>query len=189
MSELTKQDVFTSYEMDIEKAINHYKSELATLRAGRANPRILDKVMVDYYGNPTPLNQMANISVPEARMLIVSLWDASMIRQVSKAIVESDLGLNPSDDGKIIRLIFPALTEERRVLLVKDAKKISENCKIHLRNARRDAMDAIKLMKKDNDITEDDQKVYEKEVQDMLNNANKNVEDIFKDKEKDIMEV
>ncbi len=183
------QLLFDVYQEDLKKAIDHLKTQLLTIRAGRANPHILDKITVDYYGTLTPLNQMANISVPEARMLTISLWDASMIKEVNKAILASDIGITPTDDGKIIRLIFPQLTEERRKELVKQVKKIGEDSKVVLRNSRRDANEAIKKLKKDNNISEDEQAECEKEIQKILDSSVQLVDDLLKDKEKEILEV
>ncbi len=173
----------------LKKAIDHYKGELTSVRAGRANPRILDRVMVDYYGTPTPLNQMANISAPEARMLIVSLWDINMMRDVIKAINDAHLGLTPSDDGKIIRLVFPILTTERRQEFVKTIKKMAEEAKIVCRNERRNANDMLKELKKDGELTEDTLKVAEKAVQTEIDDTTKQIEDLYKAKEKEILEI
>jgi len=182
-------EVISSLKDGLQKALNHYKSQLSTVRAGRANPQILDKVMVDYYGTLTPLKQMANISAPEARMLVVSLWDISMIREVVKAINEANLGVSPSDDGKIIRLVFPVLTEERRKEYVKTAKKMAEDAKITLRNERKDAMDMLKELKKDNILTEDTLKVAEKDVQKEIDTYTTEIDEILKVKEKEILEI
>ena len=149
----------------MNKTINVMKSEYNSLRAGRANPQVLDRIMVDYYGSPTPINQMGNISVPEPRMLIIALWDTKMIPAVEKAIQKSDLGINPANDGKVIRLIFPELTEERRKDLAKVIRKKAEESKVAVRAIRRDAMEDIKKQKKDNLLTEDDQKKLEEKVQ------------------------
>jgi ribosome recycling factor len=141
-------NAFEEYEFSLMETIDHLKSELSTIRAGRANPQILNKIIVDYYGAPTPINQMANITVPEARLLQISLWDTSMIKAVVKAITASDIGITPTDDGKVIRLVFPQLTEERRRELSKQVRKTGEDYKVTLRNARRDIMDQIKNFKK-----------------------------------------
>ena len=142
------------YEDNIQKAIDYFKGEIATIRAGRANPRILDKIMVDYYGTLTPLNQMSNISVPEARMLLISVWDISQVKPISKAIEAANLGVSPSDDGRVIRLIFPPLTEERRREFVKEVNKLTEQAKVSCRNARRDVLDEFKKMKNIDKISE-----------------------------------
>lgn len=177
------------YEESLKKAIEHLKSQFLTVRAGRANPQILNKIVVDYYGTPTHLNQMANISVPEARMLTISLWDVSMIKEVNKAIMASDIGITPTDDGKIIRLVFPQLTEERRKELVKQVKKLAEETKVVLRNERRDANEAIKKLKKDNNISEDEQQNCEKEIQKILDRFVQLVDELLKDKETEILEI
>lgn len=173
----------------MDKTLSVMKEEFASLRAGRANPHVLDKVQVDYYGTMTPLNQMANISVPEPRSLVVSLWDASMLKAVEKAILAANIGVNPVNDGKIIRLTFPELTEERRKELVKQIKKMSEDSKVALRNLRRDCLDALKKMKNDKKITEDEMASYEKEVEKPFTKAVETVDAVFKDKEKELMSV
>lgn len=173
----------------LQKSIDHFDSELASVRAGRANPKLLDKVMVDYYGNMTPLNQMANITATDPRTITVSLWDMSALKETLKAIQASGLGLNPSDDGKVIRLFVPAPTEERRVELVKMVKKIAEDTRINMRNARRDTLDQFKSLKKNGEITESDLVIAEKEVQKILDNAIDKVNKALENKEKDIMEV
>lgn len=180
---------FEKYESQISKALDHLKSDLLTIRAGRANPQILNKIVVDYYGTPTPLNQMANITVPDARTLTIALWDTSMLKEVSKAISSSEIGINPSDDGKNIRLVFPQLTEERRKDLCKQIKKTAEDSKVVLRNERRDIIEAIKKLKKDNAVTEDEVVVYEKEIQKILDKAIEAAEKLYKDKEAEILEV
>ena len=148
----------------MNKTISVMKQEYNSLRAGRANPQALDRIMVDYYGSPTPINQVGNISVPEPRMLIIALWDTKMIPNVEKAIQKSDLGINPANDGKVIRLIFPELTQERRKELAKVIRKKAEESKVAVRSIRRDAMEDIKKQKKDNLLTEDDQKKLEEKV-------------------------
>ena len=183
------QDSFDEYELQLMKAFDHLKSEFLSIRAGRANPQILHKITVDYYGTPTPLNQMATITVPEARMLVISMYDASMLKSVVKAINESDIGIHPTDDGKVIRLVFPQLTEERRRDLTKQVRKIGEETKVVLRNERRDTMDALKKYKKDNVITEDELATYEKDVQKMLDKYIESVDKLIKDKEAEILEI
>ena len=185
----TQKEVYDELKKNLEKVINHLNVEFSSVRAGRANPKILDKVLVDYYGTPTPLYQMANISVPEPRMLLISLWDTSMIKDVVKAINEANIGINPNDDGKVIRLVFPILTEERRKELVKQTKKIAEEVKVSARNERRVALDNIKLLKKDNLITEDGEKLSEKEIQKILDDYIAKIDKICQDKEKEIMEI
>lgn len=174
---------------NIDKAIDHLTNELLQIRAGRANPKIIERVMVDYYGTMTPIGQMATISVPEARMVLVNVWDQSQVRTICKAIEAANLGLNPSDDGKVIRLIFPQLTEERRRDLVKEVKKLSENCKITCRNSRRDAIDEFRSMKKASELTEDELAGLEKDVQDKLDKSIARIDALTSSKEKDIMEV
>lgn len=177
------------YERKLDKAVSHLKNELLMIRAGRANPQILNKITVDYYGTPTPLTQMANISVPEARVLLISLWDVSMVKEVSKAIMASDIGITPVDDGKNIRLVFPQLTEERRKELVKQVKKVCEDSKIVIRNERRDVLDLIKKLKKDNIISEDEEKQYGNEVQKILDKRVEIIDKMLKEKEAEILEV
>ena len=177
------------YKEELVKAVDHLSNELLQIRAGRANPKIIEKITVDYYGTMTPISQMATISVPEARMILVSLWDISMLKAVAKAIESANLGINPSDDGKVIRLVFPQLTEERRRELVKDMNKYTENAKIVCRNARRDVLDSFKKMKKDSSITEDDMDRLEKDVQKLLDDTIANIDKMNSNKEKEIMEV
>lgn len=189
MNFATKAEVFQYFKEETDKAIEYFKGEMSVIRAGRANPKVLDKVLIDYYGTPTPLYQMANITVPEPRMLLVNVWDMSMVKEVVKTINEANLGLNPSDDGKSIRLVFPTLTEERRKELSKSIKKIAEDSKVTLRNERRDALDELKEMKKENIITEDELEGAEKEVQRILNQASDRIDELLAVKEKEIMEV
>ena len=165
------------------------KKDLTTLRAGRANPQILDKILVDYYGTPTPLNQLGNISSPEPRMLVIAPWESKMISAIEKAIQKSDIGINPSNDGKVVRLVVPELNEERRKELTKMARKSAEEAKVAVRAIRRDAIEQIKKMKKDSLITEDDQRKGEEEMQKITDNAIKEVDKICAAKEKEIMEV
>ena len=177
------------YETKMGKTLNALESELTTIRAGRANPHILDKLTVDYYGAPTPLQQVANISVPEARMIQIQPWESSMIKAIEKAILCSDLGLNPSNDGKLIRLVFPELTEERRKDLVKDVKKKGEAAKVAVRNIRRDANDAYKKLKKEEDVSEDEIKELEDKVQKLTDKYIKDVDAAVEAKGKEIMTV
>ena len=183
------QDAFDEYELTLADSMEHLKIDLGAIRAGRANPQILNKVYVDYYGTQTPLSQMSNITVPEARLLQISLWDTSMIKAVVKAINESDIGITPTDEGKVIRLVFPQLTEERRRDLSKQVHKIGEEYKVALRNARRDILDKIKAFKKDNLITEDDVDGYGKEVQKILDKNVAEVDVIIKNKDAEVFEV
>jgi ribosome recycling factor len=173
----------------MNKTIAVLNRDLGTLRAGRANPKLLDRIMVDYYGTPTPINQMGTISSPEPRLLVISLWDASMISAAEKAIQKSDLGINPSNDGKLIRLVFPELTEERRRELVKIVRKKAEESKVAIRSIRRDANETIKKDCKDGTITEDDQKRMEEKAQKATDNAIKEIDRIAAEKEKELLEV
>lgn len=176
-------------EEKMKKAIETLKQEFATVRAGRANPHILDKVMVDYYGVPTPIPQLASITVPEARMIVIQPWEARMLKEIEKAIQKADLGINPTNDGKVIRLIFPELTEERRKELVKQVRKMAEDAKVAIRNIRREAIDEYKKMKKNNEITEDDLKDAEEDVQKLHDKYIDQIEKLLSAKEKEIMEV
>lgn len=171
------------------KTISVMTQEYASLRAGRANPQALDRILVDYYGTPTPINQLGNLSTPEPRMLVISLWDSKMIPAVEKAIQKSDLGINPANDGKIIRLIFPELTEERRKELCKVVKKKAEESKVAVRSIRRDAIEQVKKQKKDSLITEDDQKKLEEKIQKLTDEKIKEIDTISAAKEKEIMPV
>ena len=177
------------YEDKMKKTLASLESELATIRAGRANPHILDKLTVDYYGAPTPLQQVANITVPEARMIQIQPWESSLIKGIEKAILVSDLGLNPSNDGKVIRLVFPELTEERRKELVKDVKKKGENAKVAVRNVRRDANDTIKKENKANEISEDEQKQLEDKIQKLTDKFVAKIDDAVEAKSAEVMTV
>lgn len=171
------------------KTLSVLKQELSGLRAGRANAQVLDRIMVDYYGTPTPINQMGNISAPEPRLLVIAPYDPSALKEIEKALQKSDLGINPSNDGKVIRLVFPELTEERRRELVKVVKKKGEDAKVAVRSIRRDANETIKKNKKDGEITEDDQKSMEEDAQKATDSFIKDIDKIIADKEKEIMEV
>ena len=171
------------------KTISVMTQEYASLRAGRANPQALDRILVDYYGTPTPINQLGNLSTPEPRMLVISLWDSKMIPAVEKAIQTSDLGINPANDVNIIRLIFPELTEERRKELCKVVKKKAEESKVAVRSIRRDAIEQVKKQKKDSLITEDDQKKLEEKIQKLTDEKIKEIDTISAAKEKEIMSV
>ena len=173
----------------MQKTIAVVKKDLATMRAGRANPQILDRILVDYYGTPTPINQMGNISSPEPRMLVISLWESKMIPNVEKESQKSDIGINPTNDGKVIRLVVPELTEERRKDLVKQVKKQIEEGKVALRAIRRDALDAIRKMEKKSEITEDDLKDAENQLQKLTDQQVKDLDAIGAEKEKEIMSV
>ncbi len=183
------KDVMDTAKEKMRKSCAVYERDLMGLRAGRANPQLLDRIMVDYYGTPTPIPQIGNVSSPEPRLLIISPWEAKMIPQIEKAIQKSDLGLNPSNDGKVIRLVFPELNEERRKDLTKVASKGAEETKVAIRSIRRDAIDQIKKMKKNSEITEDDQRKAEEDMQKITDNAIKDVDAIYARKEKEIMEV
>ena len=183
------QDVLDTAKEKMDKSCAVYEQNLMGLRAGRANPQLLDRILVDYYGTPTPINQIGNISSPEPRLLVIAPWEAKMIPQVEKAIQKSDLGLNPSNDGKIIRLVFPELNEERRKELTKVASKGAEETKVAIRSIRRDAIEQIKKMKKNSEITEDDQRDAEEDMQKITDKAIKEVDEIYAKKEKEIMEV
>lgn len=184
MSEITK-----SYEEKMSKTCDALASDFATIRAGRANPHILDKLKVDYYGTPTPFQQVANVSVPEARMIQIQPWETSLLKAIEKAILTSDLGLTPTNDGKVIRLIFPELTEDRRKELVKEIKKKGENSKVALRNVRRDANDAMKKLAKEGDVSEDEIKNNEDEIQKLTDKYVAQVDKMVEDKSKEILTV
>ena len=171
------------------KCINALESELGTIRAGRANPTVLDKITVDYYGAPTPINQMASVSVSEARILVVQPYDASQLKPIEKAIQASDLGINPTNDGRVLRITFPQLTEDRRKELCKQVSKICEESKVAVRNVRRDSMDKVKAKKKSNEITEDDVKDIEKDIQKLTDKFIEQIDKIGEDKDKEIMAI
>lgn len=173
----------------MDKTIAVLKDELANIRAGRANPRLLDKITVEYYGVPTPINQLANINVPEARQIVIQPWDPKVLSEIEKAINASNLGLNPNNDGKAIRLIFPPLTEERRVELTKQVKKLGENAKVAVRQVRRDAMEQYKKMKKNGEITEDDLKTTEEDIQKITDGYIEDIDKIVAGKIDEIMEI
>ena len=173
----------------MEKSYNNLLSEFGSIRAGRANPHVLDQIRVDYYGSPMPIQQIANVSVPEARMIQIQPWEASMVKAIEKAILTSDLGLNPTNDGKTIRLVFPELTEERRKVLAKDVKKKGDEAKVAIRNIRRDANEAFKKMNKNNELTEDDQKDLETKVQKMTDKYIADIDKAIEEKTKEIMTV
>lgn len=183
------EEIFESLKQDLEKAYLHQQNEYLVIRAGRANPHILDKVMVEYYGVPTPINQMGTISVSEGRILNINIWDVSQIKNVEKAISASDIGITPTDDGKIIRLVFPMLTEERRKEIVKSVKKICEETKVAMRNVRRDALDMLKDLKKDSLISEDEFASAEKEVQKYIDKYTSLADKECDDKEEEVMKV
>lgn len=177
------------YETNMQKSIQNFKEELSSIRAGRANPHMLDKITVEYYGADSPLNQVANITIPEARMLVIQPWDLNMLKPIEKSIQASDLGINPTNDGKVLRLTLPPLTEERRKSLTKDVKKKSEDCKIAVRNIRRDAIDNFKKLHKQNEITEDDLAGCENKIQKLTDKYIAQIDQLTDDKNKEIMTV
>lgn len=182
-------EIISTLEEKLQKTIGVFKSEINTVRAGRANPALLDGIKIDYYGQQTPLVQVASISVPEARLLVIQPWDASIIELIEKEILKSNLGINPVNDGKIIRLPFPELTEDRRKELAKVVKKMAEDSKVALRNTRRDAVDKIKKLEKDSLIREDEKFIAEEEVEKTMNKYMEELEKILKSKEKELLEI
>jgi len=181
--------MYEDIEERMKKAVSVFEEQLAGVRAGRANPKILDKVLVEYYGVPTPINQVANIMVPEARIIAIQPWDASILKDVEKAILEANIGINPNNDGKVIRLVFPELTEERRKELVKDIKKMSEESKVALRNIRRDGIEDFKAKQKASEITEDDLHSAEDGIQKLTDKYVGKVDEAVDSKEKEIMSI
>ena len=182
-------EILKEYDVKMQKTVDVVISDFASVRAGRANAAVLDKITVDYYGSPTPINQVAAISSPDPRSLLIKPWDGSILKAIEKAIQTSDLGINPQNDGTSIRLAFPQLTEERRKELTKQVKKYAENGKVAIRNIRRDAMDKLKAKQKKSEITEDDCKEFEKELQDMTDKRCKELDDLSAEKEKELMAV
>lgn len=180
---------FIEYGKRMEKSLDHLAEEFGAVRAGRANAKVLDRITVEYYGSETPLNGVATISTPDARTLVIQPWDTTLLKEIQKAIQTSDLGINPQNDGKVIRLIFPQLTEERRKELTKQVKKYAEEAKVAMRNIRRDGMDYVKKLKKNNEITEDDQKKAEKDLQDLLDKYTKKADEALAAKEKELMSI
>ena len=178
---------FKEFERRMDKALDHLADEFGAVRAGRANAKVLDRISVEYYGSETPLNGVATISSPDARTLVIQPWDTKLLKDIQKAIQTSDLGINPQNDGRVIRLTFPQLTEERRKDLTKQVKKYAEDAKVAMRNIRRDGMDYVKKLKKNSEITEDDQKKAEKDLQDLLDKMIKKVDAALADKEKELM--
>ena len=181
--------IFDDMNEKIDKTMQNYISELRSIRAGRANPHILDKVVADYYGTPTPINNMANISVPEARLLVIAPWDKSQLKNIEKAILAANIGINPNNDGQVIRLIFPELTEERRRSTVKEAKNLVEEAKIVMRNARREAIDELKKIQKASTITEDDLRNFTEDIDKNLAKKTEEVDKLFKEKEQEILSI
>lgn len=180
---------YEEFESKMQKTISVLERDLAGLRAGRANPAVLDRITVEYYGTPSPLNQVAAISVPEPRMLSIQPWDVSLAKEIEKAILASDIGITPTSDGKIIRLLFPQPTEERRKELVKEVKKYGEDGKVAIRSIRRDAMEKYKKMQKNSEITEDDLKATEGDIQKLTDKYCKDIDQIIAEKEKEVMAV
>jgi len=182
-------DYLKSAQNRMDKTIDALKTEFAAIRAGRANPAVLDKLRVDYYGTPTPINQMAAVAVAEARILTIQPWDTSTIKLIEKAIQNSDVGINPQNDGRIIRLMFPQLTEDGRKVIAKNIRSLAEEAKVSIRNARRDTMEKLKKLQKASEITEDDLKVDEKELQDMTDKFVKEIDKLAAAKDKEIMAI
>ena len=180
---------FTEYGRKFDKSLDHLAEDFGAVRAGRANAKVLDRITVEYYGQETALNGVATISTPDARTLVIQPWDTKLLTEIQKAIQMSDLGINPQNDGRVLRLVFPQLTEERRKELTKQVKKYAEDAKVAMRNVRRDGMDYIKNLKKKSEITEDEQKKAEKDLQDMLDKYIKKVDDALAAKEKELMAI
>ncbi|MCI8965719.1 MAG: ribosome recycling factor [Clostridia bacterium] len=180
---------FNEIEERMKKSISVFEENLSEIRAGRANPAILNKIMVDYYGVPTPINQVAGVSVPEARMIVIQPWDASVLKDIERSILASDIGLNPNNDGKVIRLAFPELNEERRKEIVKDIKKMAEEAKVAVRSIRRDGIDKAKELQKESTITEDELKKAEEQIQKMTDKKIDEIDVILDKKEKEIMSI
>ena len=180
---------FKDYTHKMDRTLEHLQDEFAAVRAGRANARVLDHITVEYYGSETPLNGVATIGSPDARTLVIQPWDTKLLKDIQKAIQMSDLGINPQNDGRVIRLVFPQLTEERRKELTKQVKKYAEDAKVALRNVRREGMDYVKKLKKNGDITEDDQKTAEKDLQDLLDQYIKKVDTATASKDKELMAI
>jgi ribosome recycling factor len=183
------KEKYPELEAKMKKTIDLLSHELSTIRAGRASASILDKVTVDYYGAATPIIQIASITIPEPRMLVISPWDPGMLKNIEKAILQSDIGINPVNDGKSLRLVFPPLTEERRRDLAKIVRKNGEESKVAIRNLRRDALEKYKSMKKKSEITEDDLKIIEKDLNELVDKHIKEIDKVVEDKEKEILEV
>ena len=183
------KDEYKVYEEKMKKSIESVKNDFAAVRAGRANAAVLNRISVDYYGTPTPIQQVGSVASPDPRTLVITPWDGSLLRAIEKAILESDLGINPQNDGRVIRLVFPQLTEERRKDLTKQVRKYAEEAKVAMRNIRRDAMDYVKAAKKKSEITEDDQKKAEKDLQDLTDKYIKKVDEACAAKEKELMAI
>ena len=180
---------YTTIKEKMEKSISVYQEKLAEVRAGRANPAILNKIKIDYYGTPTPINQVGGISVPEARLIVIQPWDVSILKEIEKAILASDIGINPNNDGKVIRLVFPELNEERRKEIVKDVRKMAEEAKVAIRSIRREGIDTAKASQKEGEMTEDELKQAENEIQKITDNHIEEIDKILEAKEKEVMSV
>jgi ribosome recycling factor len=180
---------YNKYEEKMIKSINIFEENLAEIRAGRANPAILNKITIDYYGTPTPINQVAGISVPEARLIVIQPWDGSVLKEIEKEILKSDIGINPNNDGKVIRLNFPELNEERRKEIVKDIRKMAEDARVVIRSIRRDAIDDAKAMQKNSEISEDELKVAEDKIQKLTDKYVDEIDNILEKKEKEVMSI
>ena len=180
---------YTNIKEKMEKCISVYSEKLSEVRAGRANPAILNKVKIDYYGTPTPINQVAGVSVPEARLIVIQPWDMSILKEIEKEILKSDIGINPNNDGKVIRLNFPELNEERRKELVKDIRKTAEEARVAIRSIRRDALDEAKDMQKKSEITEDELRMAEEEIQKITDKKIAEIDTLLDNKEKEVMSV
>jgi len=183
------KEEYKPFEEKMKKTLNVLVEELASLRAGKANPAVLDRIAIDYYGQMTPINQLGSVAVPEARVIVIQPWDAKVLKEIEKAIQKSEIGINPSNDGKVIRLVFPVLTEERRKELNKSVKKYGEDAKVAVRSIRRDAMEHFKAEKKNSKITEDDLKTAEKDIQNITDKFIADIEKLVEAKEKEILEV
>ena len=179
----------SKFEEKMTKTISVFEENLAEIRAGRANPAILNKIMIDYYGTPTPINQVAGISVPEARLIVIQPWDGSILKEIEKEILKSDIGINPNNDGKVIRLSFPELTEDRRKEIVKDIRKMAEEAKVAVRSIRRDAIDEAKKAQKDSEMSEDELKSAEDNIQKLTDKYVAKVDEILEAKEKEVMSI
>ena len=180
---------YNKYEEKMIKSINIFEENLAEIRAGRANPAILNKITIDYYGTPTPINQVAGISVPEARLIVIQPWDGSVLKEIEKEILKSDIGINPNNDGKVIRLNFPELNEERRKEIVTDIRKMAEDARVVIRSIRRDAIDDAKAMQKNSEISEDELKVAEDKIQKLTDKYVDEIDNILEKKEKEVMSI
>lgn len=180
---------YTNLKERMEKSIGAYQEKLSEIRAGRANPAILNKITINYYGTPTPINQVAGISVPEARLIVIQPWDASILKEIEKEILKADIGINPNNDGKVIRLVFPELNEERRKEIVKDIRKLAEEAKISIRAIRRDGIDLAKVKQKNSEITEDELKNAENQIQKLTDKKIEEIDKILENKEKEVMSI